>query len=222
MCVGTDTADGRGHVVRKVPRMDEQCPRHLTHFQPSRGQDAFAVAPGRCFVAPVPGRDGLAEPTSVAAITPPGRKPAPQVVVVLEHRPVHEPFGDLASGVDDESELVRRGDPVHAAFAAMAVMDARGREPSAYGERGNRVTCFVPGRPHRRLAGRRQARVTTAVIALADPPGVDDRLVVVADDAAKFGVNRVEGHPVCSREHSTADYAVDRTLACCLRRASDG
>jgi hypothetical protein len=51
---------------------------------------------------------------------------------------------------------------------------------------------------------------------------VDDRLIVVPDDPAQLGFDRVDCQPFGACQHTTADYAVEPTPACCVWRAADG
>ena len=180
---------GRRHPVGQMPRVHEQCPGQLADPRSQRGQGLLAVPPGGNLIVTEPPGDPAPEPPGVAAVGAPGRQPHAQVVVDGQHRPVPQPFGDLAGCVDDERLLAAALDAMHAALATGAVADAGRTEPGPYGQRGYRVTGFVPGRPYRRGPGGRIADRGAEVVPLPDPRLVHDGLVVVADEPGQFGLN---------------------------------
>src|SRR5262249_56728278 len=93
---------------------------------------------------------GPAEVTGLPAIALPRQQPCTQLVVALEHGPVHQPFGDLAGRVDDERQLAAPPDAVHPALGAAAVVNAGRAEPRPQLQRGHRVARLLPSGPDRR------------------------------------------------------------------------
>ena len=169
--------------------MDEQRPRDVAHLWPQRDKHGLAITPGGYLSAP---RIGGRSPAGNDVPSPPSdrrRQPAGELVITIEHGPAHQPLGDLACRVDHERGIRFGADPVHPALAARAMMDARGAERRPDGQRGDGMACLVPGGPDGRLPGRPVRRVAAAVVALPDPPVVDDRLVVVPDQAGQLGLD---------------------------------
>src|SRR5207342_2004897 len=169
--------------------MDEQCPGHLPDLQPQRGQCLLAVTPCAQLVVAEARAKGPAEVPCVPAIALPRAQPCAPLVVALEHRPAHQPFGDLARRVDDERQLAGTPDAMNPALGAAAVMNAGRAEACPYLQRGHRMACFVPGRPDGCLPRGREGGKAAAVVALPDPFAVHNGLVVVADDPAQLSLD---------------------------------
>jgi hypothetical protein len=177
--------------------MHQQRPGHLADREPPRRQHGLAVAPGGYLVGAEPRPDRPAEPPGIAAVPPPGPQPAAQLVVALQHGPVHQPLGHLAARIDHERQLAAAGDAMHPALAAPAVMNAGRAERGADRERGHRVPGLMPGRAHARRPGRGERRVAAALVALPDPAVVHDRLIVIPDQPAQLRLDRGQGAPFC-------------------------
>src|SRR5712691_307063 len=170
--------------------MHEQRPGHLADLEPLRRQHPLAVAPGTAFIAAEALAERPAETARVAAIALPRRQPCAQLLIALEHGPVHQPLRDLAGRVDDERQIASRPDAMDAAFVVAAVMDAGRAETRPDCQCRDRVAGLMPGRPDGCLPGRPEAGIAAAVVALPDPSVVHDGLVVVADDPAQLGLDR--------------------------------
>src|ERR1022692_942147 len=115
--------------------MHEERPGHLSDLQPQRGQHFLCVAPCAEFIAAEPADEGPAEAPCVSAVALPGGQPCAQVVVALEHGPVHQAFCDLPRCVDDERPVTGCPHAMDPALATAAVMDAGRTEPRSYRQR---------------------------------------------------------------------------------------
>jgi len=171
----------------------EHRPGHLADRQPLRGQHLLAVAPCAAFVIPEALAEGPAKPPCIPAVALPRRQPCAQLVIVLEHGPVPQPFRDLAGRVDDEGQVRRSRDAVDPALAGAAMVDAGRAEARPDGQRGHRMTGLMPGCLDRCLPGGRKAGEAAAVVALPDPSAVHDGFVVVADDPAQLSLDPGQG-----------------------------
>src|SRR5450755_1214051 len=120
-----DIGDRRHYAVGQVPGVHEQRPGHLADLEPPGGQQLLAVAPSAHLVLPEAPADGPAKPPGVAAVALPRRQPRAQVLVAVQHGPVHQPLGDLARRVDDKGQLGGTGDAMHPALAAASVATGR-------------------------------------------------------------------------------------------------
>ena len=186
--------------------MHQQRPRELADRQPVRGQQRHRVAPGGGFVAAEPVPEAGPESAGVPAVGAPAGQPAPQVLVGLRQRPVPQALGDLARGGDDEGLVTAALDRVHPAGGRPAGPDAGRAEPRSHRERGDRVPGLVPGGLHGGGPGGGVAGGETALVPLPDPGLVHDRLVVVADQPGKLGLDHgqrpLPGWRQCRAAHS--------------------
>src|SRR5260370_39208846 len=148
-----------------MPGVHEQRPGQLADPQSRRGQGLFAVTPGPELIVAEACPYAAPEPPRVTAVAAPRGQPRAQLVIVGQHGPVPQPLGDLARRVDDEGVIASDPGNLDAVDAALAgpavaggtVADADGAEPGSDLQRRDGMSRLVPGRPHRRPPGGREA-----------------------------------------------------------------
>jgi len=139
-----------------------------------------------------------------------GRLPMPLVVLITLAAGLFNPA--VASGWTSQLPRIVAGPGLSRGFAldAMtysaaslagpALADAGRAEPLPGRQRGDHVSGLMPGRPHCRRPGGREARRAAEVVTLPDPYLVHDRLVVVAGESAQFGPDPGQA-PRLARRH---------------------